>query len=123
MSTPAKVYSSDAIEAMKMAMVVFVEQVSDALAELSAEMRRMQDWVEHDRPRYWKLQMRRGMDLVHEAQQALHRCLMFPIANERPSCTEERIALKKAKERMAYCEIKEERVRYWQKTLRHEMFE
>src|SRR3954466_13613663 len=123
MSTPAKVYSSDAIEAMKMAMVVFVEQVSDALAELSAEMRRMQDWVEHDRPRYWKLQMRRGMDLVHEAQQALHRCLMFPIANERPSCTEERIALKKAKARMAYCEIKEERVRYWQKTLRHEMFE
>jgi len=123
MSTPAKVYSSDAIEAMKMAMVVFVEQVSDALAELSAEMRRMQDWVEHDRPRYWKLQMRRGMDLVHEAQQALHRCLMFPIASERPSCTEERIALKKAKARMAYCEIKEERVRYWQKTLRHEMFE
>jgi hypothetical protein len=123
MSTPAKVYSSDAIEAVKMAMVVFVEQVSDALAELSAEMRRMQDWVEHDRPRYWKLQLRRGMDQLHEAQQALHRCLMFPIADERPSCTEERIALKKAKERFAYCEKKEDRVRYWQKTLRHEMFE
>jgi hypothetical protein len=123
MSTPAKVHSSDSIEAIKMAMVMFVEQVRDALAELSAEMRRMQDWVEHDRPRYWKLQLRRGTDLVHEATQALHRCLMFPLADERPSCTEERIALKRAKERLAYCERKEDRVRHWQKTLRHETFE
>ncbi len=123
MSTPAKVYSSDAIEAVRMALMSFIEQVSDALAELSAEMRRMQDWLEHDRPRYWKMQMRRGIDMVHEAQQALHRCLMFPIANERPSCTEERAALKKTQARLAYCEQKEERVRHWQKTFQHELFE
>src|SRR5438874_7128520 len=122
MSTPAKVYSSEAIEAVRRALMSFVEQVSDALTELSAEMRRMQDWLEHDRPRYWKTQMRQGIDLVHEAQQALHRCLMFPIANERPSCTEERTALKKARARLAYCEKKEDQVRYWQKTIRHEMF-
>ena len=50
MSTPAKVYSSDAIEAVRMALMSFIEQVSDALTELSAEMRRMQEWLEHDRP-------------------------------------------------------------------------
>src|SRR4051794_41916444 len=102
MSTPAKVHSSDAIEAVKMAMVVFVEQVSDALAELSAEMRRMQDWGEHERPRYWKLEMRRGMDLVDEGEQALHRRLVFSIANEQPSFTEERTGLKKGKEGKGY---------------------
>jgi hypothetical protein len=123
MSTPAKVYSSDAIEAVRAALTLFVDQVSDALMELSAEMRRMQEWLDHDRPRYWKAQMRHGVDIVHEAQQALHRCLMFPIANERPSCTEERIALKKARARLAYCQEKEDRVRHWQKTLRHELFE
>ena len=36
--------------------------------------------------------MRHAHDQVHEAQQALHRCLMFPIADERPSCYEERAA-------------------------------
>ena len=62
-------------------------------------------------------------DQVHEAQQALHRCLMFPIADERPSCYEERAALKKAQARLAYCEEKEERVRHWQRTVQHELFE
>src|SRR4051812_22202294 len=123
MSTPAKVYSSDAIEAVRMALLSFVAQVSEALTELSAEMRRMQEWLEHDRPRYWKTQIRRAVDLVHEAQQALHRCLMFPVANERPSCTEERTALKKAQARLAYCQEKEDRVRHWQQTVRHELFE
>jgi hypothetical protein len=69
------------------------------------------------------MQMRKAMDGAHEAQQALHRCLMFPVANERPSCTEERMALKKAKARLEYCEQKEDRVRYWRQTMRHEMFE
>ena len=123
MSTPAKVHSSEAIEAVRMALMSFAAQVSDALTELSAEMRRMQEWLEHDRPRYWKGQIRRAVDLAHEAQQALHRCLMFPIANDRPSCTEERTALKNAQARLAYCQEKEDRVRRWQQTMRHEMFE
>ena len=101
----------------------FSEQVGDALTELSAEMRRMQEWLEHDRPRFWKGQIRRAGDEEHEAKQALHRCLMFPIANEKPSCTEERTALKKAKARLVYCQEKEDRVRRWQQTIRHELFE
>jgi hypothetical protein len=123
MSGPAKVHSSDAIEAVKMALVAFIDYVSDALTELSAEMRRAQEWLEHDRPAYWRNQIRLGSDHVHEAQQALHRCLMFPVAGERPSCSEERAALKKAQARLAYCEQKSERVRHWQQTLRHELFE
>jgi hypothetical protein len=123
MSSPAKVHSSEAIEAVRMALMSFSEHVGDALTELSAEMRRMQEWLEHDRPRHWKGQIRRAVDMAHEAQQALHRCLMFPVANERPSCTEERTALKKAQARLAYCQEKAERVRHWQQTMRHEMFE
>ena len=73
---------------------------------VEAEMRRVQEWLEHDRPRLLENQMRLAIDQVHEAQQALHRCLMFPIANERPSCYEERAALKKAQARLAYCQRK-----------------
>lgn len=123
MSTPAKVHSSEAIEAVRRTLILFIERVTDALAELGGEMRRVQEWLEHDRPGYWKKQVRVAMDEVHEAQQALHRCLMFPVAGERPSCYEERTALKKAQARLAYCQEKGERVRHWQQTLRHELFE
>lgn len=123
MSTPAKVHSSEAIEAVRLALISFNERVADGLAELGSEMRRVQEWLEHDRPGYWKKQVRVAMDEVHEAQQALHRCLMFPIAGERPSCYEERAALKKAQARLVYCQEKGERVRHWQQTLRHELFE
>jgi hypothetical protein len=123
MSTGANVQSLEAIEAVRNALALFGEQVSDALSELQSEMRRVADWLEHDRPRYWKNQIRLANDGVHAAQQALHRCLMFPIAKERPSCYEERAALKKAQARLAYCEEKAERVRNWQRTVQHELFE
>jgi exonuclease VII large subunit len=123
MSSPANVHSLEAILAVQTALRSFVEQVADALTELDAEMRRVMDWLEHDRPRYWRTQMRLAIDQVHEAQQALHRCLMFPIAGERPSCYEERAALKKAQAHQSRCEEKLERVRHWQRSLQHELFE
>lgn len=123
MSGPAKVHSTESIEAVRLALVMFVDRVSDALTEVSSEMRRVQEWLEHDRPKHWKNQIRVARDQAHEAQQALHRCLMFPIADERPSCYEERAELKKAQARLAYCEEKSERVRKWQQTMRHELFE
>lgn len=123
MSTGANVQSTEAIDAVRRSLVLFVDQVQEALTELSAEMRRMLEWLEHDRPRFWKTQVRLAHDQVHEAQQALHRCLMFPVAGERPSCYEERAALKRAQARLAYCEEKTERVRHWQRAVQHELFE
>src|SRR4051812_13005255 len=106
MSGPAKVHSSDAIEAVGIALISFIETVRDALTELSSEMRKSQEWLEQDRPSFWRNQVRIAMDQVHDAQQALHRCLMFPVANERPSCYEERAELKKAQARLEYCREK-----------------
>jgi hypothetical protein len=123
MDTRANVQSLAAIESVRTALASFVDQAGNALVELEAEMRRMLDWLEHDRPRHWKTQVRISIDQVHEAQQALHRCLMFPIANERPSCYEERAALKKAQARQVYCQEKSERVRHWQQAVQHELFE
>jgi len=119
----AHVQSLESINAVRGALTTFADQVRDALVELDAEMRRVSQWLQHDRPRHWKTQIRQAGDELHEAQQALHRCLMFPVAGERPSCYEERAALKRAQARLAYCEQKAERVRHWQRTLEHELFE
>lgn len=123
MAGPAYIQNTAAIEATRVALAKFAQQVGDALTELEAEMRRMLDWLEHDRPRYWKNAVREAWDGVEQAKQDLHRCLMYPIGDERPSCTEERQALKKAEAHLAYCQEKTERLKGWCRELRHELFE
>jgi hypothetical protein len=61
---------------------------------------------------------------LNEAQAALHRCLMFPkTVNERPTCYEERQAVKVVQARLEYCQRKAERVRHWKRALPHEVSE
>jgi hypothetical protein len=120
---PANVRSFDAIESMRAALASFRDELTQSLSMIDIEMRRMLDWLEHDRPRYWKHQVRSAVDGVTEARAALHRALMYPIADERPACYEERAALKAAEARFAYCQEKEERLRHWIREVRHEMFE
>jgi exonuclease VII large subunit len=123
MPGPAYVHNTEAIDSVKAALASFSHQVDEGLTEIAAECRRTLDWLEHDRPRFWKHQTRVAWDEVEQAKKDLHRCLMYPIADERPSCTEQRAALKKARARLAYCEQKAERLKNWCREVRHELFE
>lgn len=123
MTGSANVRSVDAIEATGTALSSFANQVEQALAMIEVESRRMLDWLQHDRPRHWRNQVRLANDGVAEARAALERCLMYPINDERPSCYEERDALKQAQARLAYCEAKAERLRHWKREIEHELFQ
>ncbi len=123
MSDQASVQSFDAVRLVKEELMKFGHRCDDGLVELEGEIRRVIDWVEHDRPGYWKERVRRAHDEVTEAKNALHRCMMYPINDEQPSCTEERAALKKAEAVLANAREKQERVRHWARTLRHELHE
>lgn len=120
---PANVRSLDAIEAVRAALVSFRDELEQAVSMIDLEMRRVLDWLEHDRPGFWRRQVRDAHDGVTQARAALHRCLMYPINDERPSCYEERAELKKAEARLAYCDEKSERLRHWVREVRHETFE
>jgi hypothetical protein len=119
----ANVHSLESIEAVRAALVTFRDDVEQSLAMIDVEMRRVIDWLEHDRPSFWRKQVRVAHDAVTEARAALHVCLMYPINDERPSCYEERAELKKAEARRAYCDEKSERLRHWTREIRHESFE
>lgn len=120
---PAKVQSIEALELVHDELVRFKQRSTDGVDELNGEIRRMIEWVEHDRPAYWKMKVRQAFDGVTEAKAAVHRCLMYPINDEQPSCAEEKAALKKAQAYLAYCEEKQRLVRRWSQTLRHELHE
>ena len=123
MSGPAKVQSIAAIEHFQAALARFEQRAQDALETLTGELRRAIDWLEHDRPAYWKRQDRLASDAIHQAKLDLERCLTFLVAGERPACREERANLKQAQIRLEYCREKSERVKYWNRQLQHELFE
>lgn len=124
MSGAAQVRSTAAIEQFRAQLAKFREQSVDAVESLEGELRRMVDWLEHDRPAYWKVQIRQAEDGVHQAKMDLERCLIFPtVEGERPACREEKDALRAAHQRLEYCREKASRVRQWQRTMEHELYE
>ena len=123
MSSPAQVHSVDAIEHFRTQLVKYEQRVQSALETLTSEVRRAAEWLQHDQPSYWKQQTKLAEDDVHQAKLDLERCLVFPIAGEKPACREEKGVLKKAQSRVDYCREKGERVRHWNRHMQHEMFE
>ncbi len=123
MSGPAQVRSTDTIEALQASMARFEQRVQAALDALDAELHRASDWVEHDRPTHWRTATHKAEDDVHQAKIELERCLLFSLAGERPTCREQKAALKRAQGHLAYCREKSEKVKQWQRNFRHESFE
>ncbi|MEM1305868.1 MAG: hypothetical protein AAGG46_13280, partial [Planctomycetota bacterium] len=108
--------------AVRVALAQFLHQAGEGLIEIDAEMRRVMDYLEHDRPAFWKRQTRLAEDGVHNAKMELQRAMMFPVGvDERPACTEQRAALAKAEARLTYCRDKQERLRHWVREIAGEL--
>lgn len=123
MSSSAQVRSTEAIERFRGALAKFEERTQATLETLNAELQRAAQWLQYDRPAFWKGQIKKAEDGVHQAKLELERCLLFTLSGERPACREQRDALKKAKQHLEYCREKSERVRHWQRELQHQMYE
>ena len=71
MTNPANVRSLQAIRDFKVALLQFEEQATSALEAITQQINRVLDWLQHDRPGYWKQQLRRGFDKVAETRASL----------------------------------------------------
>lgn len=123
MSGPAQVRSVATLERFRAALAEFEQRAENALDELTSQLRRATDWLDSECPAYWVQQEKSAADAVHQAKLDLERCLIFPIAGEKPSCREEKAVLKAAKDRLDHCREKQQRVRHWRGILQHEVFE
>ena len=98
----------------------FEEDASIAMAALRQEIIRALDWLENDRPIYWKEQVRRGFDAVAQARTNLEACRRRTVADHRPACSEEQLALRNAQQRLQTAQEKVDLVRRWAITVRQE---
>jgi hypothetical protein len=124
MSTPAKVRSTEAIEAFSLALAKFAERVGNSLDALDADVRRADGWIDYDRPSHWKRMTHEAEDALHQAKLDLEKCLlMTTLDGQRPACREQKDAVQAAKVRLDYCREKLEIVTKWQRTFRHDSME
>ncbi|MAT71360.1 MAG: hypothetical protein CMJ58_17775 [Planctomycetaceae bacterium] len=114
----------EAIDRLRRAVIQYRRRVQGSLEGLDSQLRRAVDWIEHDRPSYWKRATRAAEEAIHNAKIDLERCLAFPLlSGERPSCREEKALVAECNARLQYCRGQRERVKNWQYKLDHEAFE
>ncbi len=113
MARQARVTSIDVVQTFAAAMKCFADDAASALDALELEIRRALAWIEHDQKSLWNGRVHRGWDEVTEARRNLERKLMFPVADERPSCHDEKKALEAAQKRLRLAQHKVEAVRHW----------
>ena len=114
----ANVNSIQAIDDMKAALAVFVDQANGSLEEVDLEVRRVLDWVLNEQPPYWQQQIRQCEERVTQAKVDLQRCRMFRVTDDhRPDCAEQKAALRKAEMRLEEAHEKLKRVREWGRQL------
>jgi hypothetical protein len=111
--TTANVTSIDAPRQFRAALVRFIAEVEAALVTLNLEGHRPTEWIEGDRPRYWRQEARKASDAVGEARVALERCQVRISNEDTKYCYDERKALEKAKRRLQAAEEKVQAVRRW----------
>jgi hypothetical protein len=117
---PANVRDIQAIREFRAALLKFADEAESALQSMQAETNRTFEWIEHDRPHYWTVQMRKAFDQVAATRMALNACQMRTVAGRRPSCIEEKQAYEKAKRRLQQCQEQAERIKHWNVTIHHD---
>ena len=122
MSSGAKVKSIDVLSDFRVALSKFGSTASQAMAAVDVEIRRTLDWLKHDQVKFWQQEVRRREDAVGEARQDLSRCLISTSAGgTQASCTDQKVALEKAKKRLDQAREKVEIVKRWGQIVEQEV--
>lgn len=109
----AHIQSADVLQEVKTACALFLDRAESALGELRMRIDRMLSWIETERPAYWANQERIAYDRVGAARASLEMCQVRTINGHVPECIEQKVALRRAKERLEFCHAQRERVRHW----------
>lgn len=107
----ARVTSTDAVKAFRVAMVKFMEAANGALGGVDSEIQRMTNWLEVEQPLYWSHQIKKVQQELSLAKSDLHRKRLAAPNGEPARATEQKEMVDKLKRKLMYAEEKLETVR------------
>jgi len=112
-SGSAKITSIDAVENFRLALLKFNDNASRALMSIDEQTKKALHWREHEAPTEWQMRIRICHEEVARARSALDTCMMKKVGDYRPSCMEEKQALKAAQNKLAHAQGMLEVIRLW----------
>lgn len=113
MSAPAHVTSIEALHTFRAALIRFAVDAIGIVETLRQEILRTLEWIEMDRPAYWKDQVRRGFDGIAQARSQLEIAQRRAFDGQGPACIEEKVALRNAKQRLQFSQDQIKVVHNW----------
>ncbi|MCH8828762.1 MAG: hypothetical protein IID45_04215 [Planctomycetes bacterium] len=113
MTGSANVRSLQAIRDFRSALVTFGEDARSAVESLRAELHRTLQWIDVERPAYWRGESRQGFEAVASARSELAKKKVIAAGSHRPFCYEEKLALDRAKQRLQTAMDKRKAVEQW----------
>ena len=113
MAAPVNVRSVSSIEDFRGALGRFQEEATGSISSLRQTVNRFLDYIEHDRPAFWREEQRKAFDALAQARSALARKQIITVAGHKAECIEEKQALERAKRRLETAQRKIEIVRQW----------
>jgi hypothetical protein len=123
MSGSARVISIDTIRDFRAALCRFGEDTKNALGAVDMEIRRVTDWLVHDRPMYWQNEIKRRKEDLAEAQAALFRKRLQAGHDRQVYDSEEKEQVRVSQRRLLEAEEKLEIVKKWAPAFQHAVSE
>jgi hypothetical protein len=112
-SQGANVHSLDALKDVRAALIKFQERAITAMGDLRQKVDRTVDWLELDRPSYWREQEHRAYDQLATTRVAYETCRLRTVGGRKSDCIEEKKAFERARVRMDYVREKQRIVQKW----------
>jgi hypothetical protein len=109
----AKLSRVDALEQLKAAVAMFVDDTKMALGAVEMETRRVVDRLQREQPYYWNQQIKIGRDEFAEAKASLARKRLQKNDSYIPDTSEEEKAIRRATAKIENAERKLEAIKTW----------
>jgi hypothetical protein len=108
----AQVTSIDALESFRENLIVYISKMRPTVEEVSEDVRRMRDWLEHDCQRHWENEYRRRSRALEDARQALFSSRLSSLQE---ASTAQQWAVTRARRSLEEAEDKLRRLKKWRR--------
>lgn len=110
MGESANVSSVDAVDGFRVSVINYLAKTRPLLEDVTDDVRRTRQWLEHDRRTYWENQIKRRRKALEEAEQAVFSAR---ISDLRAVSSAENAAVARARRAMNEAEEKLRAVKRW----------
>jgi len=123
MNNQADVRSTEQLKQFRAALALYSEDTLAALGAVEMEARRVLQWLQHDRPVYWREQIKKRREQVAAAKAEVFRRQLAKTAHNNPSFSEQKEILRQAEANLRDAEMRAAQVKKWDPILRQAILE